>query len=126
MDARHEYSSSLRNLWYPRKSCPTSKRRNGKTDGAKWFSLRMVELRDAMIVLLRYVHDKMADDKTAYEKRLGLKIDGMVISFGANISCKPSSAKDRSRLHQFGAQMLTGIFMGFVLRAGEDGQVICS
>ena len=32
------------------------------------------------------------------------------------------SAKDQSRLHQFGAKVLPGFFLGYALYAGENGK----
>ena len=68
---------------------------------------------------LRNVHDKMADGKTANEKRSGVNVDGPLIPFGAKLSYKPLSSKDEATLHQFVKKMLPRIFMGFVLRAGR-------
>ena len=42
-----------------------------------------------------------------------------VIPFGAMVEYHPISAKDISRLHQFGPKVLTGIFLGYVLHAGR-------
>ena len=36
-----------------------------------------------------------------------------VILFGAMVEYHPISAKDQSRLHQFGAKVLPGIFLGY-------------
>ena len=38
--------------------------------------------------------------------------------FGAMIEYHPISAKDISRLHQFGSKVLPGMFLGYVLHAG--------
>ena len=63
------------------------------------------------------------DGKTAYEKRCGVKFDGLLMPYGAKTSYKPISSKDEARLHQLGNNMFLGIFTGYVLRAGVDGQV---
>ena len=34
----------------------------------------------------------------------------------------PISAKDQSRLHQFGAKVFPGVFLGYALNAGESGK----
>ena len=68
--------------------------------------------------LLRNVHDKMADGKTAFEKTCGVNFDGPLIPFGAKVSYMPISSEDEARLHQFGEKMLPGIFMRHVLRTG--------
>ena len=67
---------------------------------------------------MRSVHDKMTDGKTAYENRFTDKFDGLLIPFGAKVSCTPILLKDESRPHQLGKKMLPDIFMGYVLRAG--------
>ena len=41
-----------------------------------------------------------------------------VIPFGAMVEYHPISAKDQSRLHQFGPKVLPGIVLGYVLYAG--------
>ena len=43
---------------------------------------------------------------------------GPVIPFGSMVEYHPISAKDLSRLHQFGKKVLPGIFLGYVLCAG--------
>ena len=43
--------------------------------------------------------------------------DGPVIPFGAMVEYHPISAKGQSRLHMFGAKVLPGIFLGYVLFA---------
>ena len=70
---------------------------------------------------MRNVHDKMADDKTAFEKRYGQKFDGP-IPFGSLVECIPMTAKDKERAHQLGKATLNGLFLGYVLRA-ERGVV---
>ena len=45
--------------------------------------------------------------------------NGPVIPFGAMVECHPISAKDQSRLHQFGTKVLPGKFLGYVLYAGR-------
>ena len=59
----------------------------------------------------------MADGKTASEKRYGKTFDGPSIPFGTLVEYIPITAKDKSRIHQFGQKTLKGIFLGYVLRA---------
>ena len=47
-----------------------------------------------------------------------MSFDGPVIQFGAMVEYHPISVKDQSRLHQFGAKVLPGIFLGYALYAG--------
>ena len=44
--------------------------------------------------------------------------NGHVIPFGAMVEYHRISAKDISRLHQFGPTALPGVFLGYVLYAG--------
>ena len=50
---------------------------------------------------LRNVHDKMADGKTVFENRYGQTFD-RPIPFGTLVERIPLTAKDKSRVHQFG------------------------
>ena len=56
--------------------------------------------------------------KTPYERRFGIPFNGPLIPFGAMVEYDPISAKDLSRLHQFGPKVLPGIFLGYALHAG--------
>ena len=47
-----------------------------------------------------------------------MPFNGPVIPFGAMVECHPISAKDQSRLHQFGAKVLPGVFLGYASYAG--------
>ena len=66
---------------------------------------------------LRNIQDLLFDGKTPYERRFGMPFDGPVIPFGAMVEHHHFSAKDRSRLHQFGPKVLPGTFLGYVLCA---------
>ena len=68
---------------------------------------------------LRSIQDLLSDGKTPYERRFGLPFNGPVIPFGAMVECHLISSKDQSRLHQFGPQVLPGIFLGYALYAGR-------
>ena len=66
---------------------------------------------------LRNVTDLFSDGNTLHERRFGMPFNGPVIPFGAMVEYHPISAKDQSRLHQFGAEVLPGIFLGYALYA---------
>ena len=66
---------------------------------------------------LRNIQDRLSDGKTSYEKRFGMPFNGSVIPFEAMVEYHPISAKDLSRLHQFGPTVLPGIFVGYALNA---------
>ena len=45
--------------------------------------------------------------------------NGPVIPFGAMVEYHPFFARDQSRLHHFGANVLPGIFLGYALYAAR-------
>ena len=67
---------------------------------------------------LRNIQDFLSDGKAPYERRFGMSFDGPVTPFGARVEYYRISAKDQSRLHQFEAKVLPGIFLGCALYAG--------
>ena len=67
---------------------------------------------------LRNIQDLLSDGKTPYERRFGTPFDGPVIPFGTMGEYHPISAKDQSRLHQFGPKVLPGKLFGYVLYVG--------
>ena len=66
---------------------------------------------------LRNIQDLLSDWKTPCERRFGIPFNGPVIPFGAMVEHHPFSAKDLSRLHQFGKKVLPGLFLGYALYA---------
>ena len=72
---------------------------------------------------LRNVTDLLSDGKTPYERRFGKPFKGPIIPFGSLVEYHPISAKDQSRIHQFGKKVLPGLFLGYALYAGEFGRV---
>ena len=48
---------------------------------------------------------------------------GPIIPFGSLVEYYPISAKDQSRIHQFGKKVLPGLFLGYALYAGGFGTV---
>ena len=69
---------------------------------------------------LRNVTDLLSDGKTPYERRFGQPFKGPVIPYGAMVEYHPISAKDLSRLHQFGPKVLPGIFLELCLVCGAN------
>ena len=67
---------------------------------------------------LRNIEDLFIWLKITIWRRFGMLFHGPVIPFGAMVENHPVSAKDISRLHQFGAKVLTSIFIGYALYAG--------
>ena len=67
---------------------------------------------------LRNVTDLLSDGKTPYERRFGQPFKGPIIPFGSLVEYLPTTAKDQSRIHQFGKKVLLGLFLGYALYAG--------
>ena len=72
---------------------------------------------------LRNVTDLVSDGKTPYERRFGQPFKGPIIPFGSLVEYHHITAKDQSRIHQFGKKVLPGMFLGYALYAGEFGRV---
>ena len=66
---------------------------------------------------LRNIQDLLSDVKTPYERRFGKPFKGPIIPFGSLVEYYPISAKDQSRIHQFGKKVLPGLFLGYALYA---------
>ena len=66
---------------------------------------------------LRNVTDLLSDGKTPYDRRFGQPFKGPIIPFGSLVEYHPITAKDQSRIHQFGKKVLPGLFLGYALYA---------
>ena len=66
---------------------------------------------------LRNVTDLLSDGKTPYERRFGQPFKGPIIPLGSLVEYHPITAKDQSRIHQFGKKVLPGLFLGYALYA---------
>ena len=67
---------------------------------------------------LRNVTDLLSDGKTPFERRFGQLFKGPIIPLGSLVEYHPVSAKDQSRIHQFGKKVLPGLFLGYALYEG--------
>ena len=67
---------------------------------------------------LRNVTDLLSDGKTHYERRFGQPFKGPIIPFGSLVEYHAFTAKDQSRIHQFGKTVSPGLFLGYALYAG--------
>ena len=67
---------------------------------------------------LRNVQDLLSDGKMPCERRFGKPFKGPIIPFGSLVEYYSISAKDQSRIHQFGKKVLPGIFLRYALYAG--------
>ena len=66
---------------------------------------------------LRNVTDLLSGGKTLYERCFGQPFKGPIIPFGSVVEYHPITAKDQSRIHQFGKKVLPGLFLGYALYA---------
>ena len=69
---------------------------------------------------LRNIQDLLSDEKTPYERRFGMPLKGPSISFGSMVEYHLISAKDISRLHQFGPESLARHILRLCLVCGEN------
>ena len=58
------------------------------------------------VIILRNIQDLLSDGKTPYERRFGKPFEGPIIPFGSFVEYHPTTAKDQSRIHQFGKSYL--------------------
>ena len=72
---------------------------------------------------LRNVTDLLSDGKTPYERRFGQPFKGPIIPFGSLVEYYPLTAKDQSRIHQFGKKVLPGLFLDTLCTREEFGRV---
>ena len=64
---------------------------------------------------LRNVTEPLSGGKMPYERRFGQPSEGPIIPFGSVVEYHPKTAKDLSRIHQFGMKVLPGSFLGYAL-----------
>ena len=67
---------------------------------------------------LANITDELQDGQTSYKKRFGKNFYGPRIPFGAAVWYKPSSQKDKDRVHKVGNKLLLGIFGGYSQQYG--------
>ena len=68
---------------------------------------------------LQNVQDLFSDGKPPYERRFGQPFKGPIIPLGSLVEYFPITAKDQSRIHQFGKKVSPGLFLGYALYAGR-------
>ena len=69
---------------------------------------------------LRNVTVLLSEGKTPYERRFGQPFKGLkdLLFHFSLVEYYPITAKDQSRIHQFGKKVLPGLFLGYALYAG--------
>ena len=68
---------------------------------------------------LRNVTELLSDGKTPYERRFGQPFEGPIIPFGSLVEYHSITAKEQSKIHQFGNKVSPGLFLGYALYAGR-------
>ena len=66
---------------------------------------------------LRNVQDLLSDGKRRMRDVIGHPFKGPIIQFGSLVEYHPITAKDQSKIHQFGKKVLPGLFLGYALHA---------
>ena len=74
---------------------------------------------DPCFTYLRNIQDLLSDGKIPHERRFGQPFKAPITPFGSLVEYLPTSAKDQSRIHQFGKKVLPGLFLGYALHAGR-------
>ena len=86
---------------------------------AIWLGRKVVGGFHGMLLLSAKHTILLSDGKTPHERRFGEPSKRPIIPFGSMVVNHPISAKDMSRLHQFGKKVLPGIFLGCLFYAGR-------
>ena len=68
---------------------------------------------------LRNVTALLSDGKTPYERRFGNHLEDLLFHLVHLVEYHPTTAKDQSRIHQFGKKVLPGLCLGYALYAGR-------
>ena len=122
MESLHVYTTPIGDSWYCRKSSAQSKGRHLcriAAIGSKW---KLVGRFHGMSHLSAKRHRSIVWWEDAYERRFGQPFKGPIIPFGSLVEYYPITAKDQSRIHQFGKKVLPGLFLGYALYARLDGE----
>ena len=102
LESLHVYTTQIRKKW------------------DYWKSSAQSVGRHLCFAYLRNVTDLLSDKKTSYERRFGKPFEGPIIPFDSLFEYHPITAKDQSRIHQFGKKVLSGLFLGYVLYTGAN------
>ena len=106
-------TSSIRDEWYCWESGTQSRRKERLRHCCNQvWTLNGGRIPWSATAVCEHMQDLLSDGKTPYERRFGIPFTRPVIPFGAMVEYHPISAKDQSRLHQFGAKVLPGVFFG--------------
>ena len=118
LESLHVYTTPIRNKWDCWKSSAQSKRRHLcciVAIGSKW---KLVGRFCGMWHLSAKPFRSIIWWEDALWRRFGQPGKGPIIPFGSLVEYYPITAKDQSRIHQFGKKVLLGLFLGYALYAG--------
>ena len=116
LESLHVYTTPIRNKWYCWKSSAQSKGRHLcciVAIGSKW---NLVGRFHEMLHLSAKRHRSIVWWEDALWK-IGQPFQVPIIPFGSWVEYYPITAKDQSRIHQFGKKVLRGLFLWYALYA---------
>ena len=98
----------------------TSTPHRSETNGIAERAVRRVKEGTSAVLLQSGLNERdlLSDGKTPYERRFGQPLKGPIIPIGSLVEYHLITAKDQSRIHQFGKNVLPGLFLGYALYAG--------
>ena len=100
-------TSWIRDKWHCWKSRTKSERRNLSSIATIRIGWKVWAYSMECYCYLRNIQDFLADGETPHERWFGEPFKGPIIPFGAMVEYHPISARDQSRLHQFGKTSFT-------------------
>ena len=119
LESLHVYTTQIRNKWDCWKSSAQSKGRHLcciAAIGSKW---KLVGRFHGMLHLSAKRHRSLIWWEDALWKTFWATFKGPIIPIGSLVEYHPITAKDQSRIHQFGKNVLPGLFLGYALYAGR-------
>ena len=100
----------------------TSTPHRSETNGIAERAVRRVKEGTSAVLLQSGLNESWwADSMECYtylRNVTGQPFKGPIIPFGSLVEYYPFTAKDQSRIHQFGKKVLPGLFLGYALYAG--------
>ena len=89
----------------------TSTPHRSETNGVAERAVRRVKEGTSAVLLQSGLNESW------YERRFGQPFKGPIVPFASLVEYHPTTAKDQSRIHQFGKKVLPGLFLGYALYA---------
>ena len=120
------YTPSIRDEWYCWKSSTQNKRRYCSSIATIRIGWKMVVWFCGMLLNATVICPKTLWDENSVWWKFGEPLKGPITPFGALVEYHTISARDQSRIHQFGKEVWLGIFLGYELIAGGILERRCS